>query len=191
MPKMRAKQSGSSLIETLVSVMLGIAFMSGCMYAINHYKMLNKAAREGEILAEGALALDSYLKAHGLSIVNNGTAAGFPSPLQPTVDQLQAAGFLPRFTPARTPFDGTLQFTVRKGAGNDLLGLVCDTQTITNAGDPSPQLAGAVVMAANGAGLRTSVAAPTVLNGPAHAGITSPITGPSVVCAWAYLAKPN
>jgi hypothetical protein len=188
---MKAKQSGTSLVETLVSVVLGIAFMSGTIYAINHATMLNKTAREGELLAEAALGLDAYLKAHGKTIVLNGTAPGFSNPLQPTLDQLKATDFLPRYTPARTPFDGSLQFTVRKGAKNDLLGLVCDTQTITHAGDPSPQLAGAVVKAANGAGLRTSVGSPGVLNGPAHAGIVSPISGPSVVCAWAYLANPT
>ena len=184
------RQSGGSLVETLVAVTLGIAFMSGTMYSFNHYRLMNKAAREGEILAEAALGLDAYLKMHGLSIVKNGVAPGFPAPLAPTAEQLKAADFLPRYTPLRTPFDGTLQFTIRKGARNDLFGLVCDTQAITHAGEPSPQLAGAVLMATGGAGLRTSIATPSVLNGPAHTGVASPIVGPSVVCAWAYLASP-
>lgn len=187
---MRQRQSGGSLVETLVAVTLGIAFMSATMFAFNHYRLMHKAAREGEILAEAALGLDAYLKMHGVSIVKNGTAPGFPTPLQPTAEQLKAADFLPRYTPPKTPFDGTLQFIIRKGARNDLFGLVCDTQSITHAGEPSPQLAGAVVMASGGAGLRTSIATPSVLNGPAHTDVPSPIVGPSVVCAWAYLASP-
>lgn len=187
---MLSKQAGSSLVETAVAVALGIALMSGLMIAVGHVISMSKAARQGEHLAEGAAALDSYLKTHGVSIVTNGTAPGFTNALQPTLAQLKAGTFMPRFVPDVTPFGGTLQFTVRKGPKNDLLGLVCDAQPITHGGVPSPQLAGEVAMAANGAGLRTSIATPTVLNGAGHTGIVSPISGPSIVCAWAHLPNP-
>jgi len=186
---MRLKQSGSSLVEITVSMALGMLCLGAIMAGVSNLIAMSKAAREGEHLAEGVKAMESYLKTNGVSIIVNGTAPGFPSPYQPTTAQLKAGTFLASFVSNTTPFSGTLQFTVRRGPRNDLLGLVCDTQTITQSGQPSPQLA-AEVMAATGTGLRTSIAEPGVLNGPGQAGIISPINGPSIVCAWAYLPSP-
>jgi hypothetical protein len=187
---MRLKQSGSSLVEITVAMALGMLCLGAIMSGVSNLISMSKAAREGSHLAEGVTAMDSYLKTNGASIVVNGTAPGFPNPYQPTAAQLKAGTFLASFISDTTPFGGTLQFTVRRGPRNDLLGLVCDTQTITQSGQPSPQLAAEVVMAANGAGLRTSIAEPGVLNGPGQVGIVSPVNGPSIVCAWAYLPTP-
>lgn len=187
---MRLKQSGSSLVEMTVSMALGMLCLGAIMMGASNLIFMSKAAREGSHLAEGVTAMDSYLRTNGRSIIVNGTAPGFPNPYQPTAAQLKAGNFLSSFVSNATPFDGALQFTVRHGTGNDLLGLVCDTQTITQSGQPSPQLAAEVVMAAKGTGLRTSIAQPGVLNGPGQVGIVSPINGPSIVCAWAYLPAP-
>lgn len=187
---MRFKQSGSTLVEIAVAMALGMLCLGIIMMVVSNIIAMGKAAREGSQLVDGVAALDSYLKTHGVSIVVNGTAPGFPNPYQPTSAQLKAGTFLPGFVADATPFGGTLQFTVRRGPRNDLFGLVCDTQTITQGGQPSPQLASEVVMAANGAGLRTSIANPGELNGPGQSGIVSPINGPSIVCAWAYLPNP-
>lgn len=187
---MFTKQSGSGLVETLVSVALGVVVLGAVMHGLGNVISLNKAAREGEHLAEGAAALDSYLKTHGLSIVKNLAVTGFPVPLQPTMEQLKAGTFMPRFIPDTTPFNGKLQFTIRKGVRNDLFGLACDTQNIMKGSVPAPDLAGAVIVAANGAGVRTSVIGPSLLNGPGQVSIPSPITGPAIVCAWAYLPSP-
>jgi hypothetical protein len=187
---MRLKQSGSSLVEITVSMALGMLCLGAIMAGVSNIIAMSKAAREGAHLAEGVTAMESYLKTHGVSIIVNGTAPGFPNPYQPNSAQLKGNTFLASFVANTTPFGGTLQFTVRRGPRNDLLGLVCDTQTITQSGQPSPQLAAEVLAAAGGTGLRTSIAEPGVLNGPGQAGIISPISGPSIVCAWTYLPSP-
>jgi len=178
------------MIELMIAATAGIFFMSMLMTAISNLAALGKAKREGAQLAAGAAALDSYLKTHGVSIVKNGTAPGFVDPYRPTVTDLKKGFYLPSYVSPTTAFGGALSFVVRKGPRNDLFGLVCDTQNITERGQPSPQLAGEVVMAANGSGLRTSIAGPGTLNGPGFAGVPSPISGPAIVCAWAYLANP-
>lgn len=187
---MRLKQSGSSLVEMSVSMALGMLCLGMVMVGVSNLIAMSKAGREGSHLAEGVTAMASYLKTHGVSIIVNGTAPGFPNPYQPTGAQLKANTFLASFVSDTTPFGGTMQFTVRRGPRNDLFGLVCDTQTITQSGQPSPQLAAEVMMAAGGTGLRTSIAQPGVLNGPGQTGIISPINGPSIVCAWTYLPSP-
>jgi type II secretory pathway pseudopilin PulG len=187
---MFARQAGSSLIELTIAVMAGIMLMSMMMTAISNVVALGKAKREGEQLAAGAAALDSYLRTHGESIARNGTAPGFADPLHPTFEALRGGAYLASFVPSTTPFGGTLSFMVRKGAKSDLLGLVCDTQNINERGLASPYLASEVMMASNGTGLRTSIANPAQLNGPGFTGVASPINGPAIVCAWAYRANP-
>lgn len=187
---MLGRQSGSSMLELMIAVAASIMLMSALMSALANVIALGKAKREGAMLADGAAALDSYLKTQGVLIVNSGIPVGFIDPLNPTYAQLKAGSYLPSFAPPTSAFGGTWTFTIRKGVKNDLFGLVCDTQNITEAGAPSPQLAGEVVMAANGSGLRTSIVGPTTLNGPGFTGIASPINGPAIVCAWAYLANP-
>lgn len=187
---MRARQTGSSLIELTIAVMAGMMFMSMMMTAISNVVALGKAKRAGAQLAAGAAALDSYLKVHGESIARYGTAAGFTDPFAPAIDKLKNGAYLAGYVPAATPFGGELIFVVRKGIKNDLLGLVCGTRDITQRGVASPYLAGEVVMAAQGAGLRTSIANPGQLNGPGFVNIASPVSGPAIVCAWSYRANP-
>lgn len=187
---MRSRQSGSSLIELTIAVMAGMLFMSMLMTAISNVVALGKAKRAGAQLAAGAAALDSYLRIHGESIARYGTATGFADPFAPSAEALKAGAYLAAYVPSSTPFGGNLAFVVRKGIRNDLLGLVCGTRDVTERGVPSPYLAGEVVMAAQGAGLRTSIANPGQLNGPGFVNVASPVNGPAIVCAWAYRANP-
>lgn len=178
------------MIELTIAVMIGMLFMSMMMTAISNVVALGKAKRAGAQLAAGAAALDSYLRVHGESIARYGTASGFTDPFTPTVTALKNGAYLAGYVPSTTPFGGALTFVVRKGTKNDLFGLVCDTQSVMQRGVASPYLAGEVVMAAQGTGLRTSIANPGQLNGPGFANVASPISGPAIVCAWAYRANP-
>lgn len=175
------------MIELLLAVAAGMFFISAMMISVSNAVALGKSKREGAQLALGAKALDSYLSKMGVSIQTNGTAVGFASALNPTAAELKAGFYLPQYLPNTTPFGGTLSFIVRRGPKNDLLGFVCDSQNITERGATSPHLAGEVVSAAGGAGLRTSIANPGELNGAGFTGVASPINGPAIVCAWAYL----
>jgi hypothetical protein len=178
------------MIEMMIAVAAGIFIMSMMMTALSNLTALGKAKREGAQLALGAAAMDAYLKKFGVSIAKNQAVPGFADPLSPDVAVLRNGRYLPSYFPQTTAFGGTLVFRVQKGSKGDLTGLVCDTQNVTERGAPSPALAGEVLMAANGSGLRTSIATPAVLNGPGLTGIASPIIGPAIVCAWAYLANP-
>lgn len=187
----RRKQVGEGLISLILVMALAMASTVIFLDVISRVTSLAKAKREAEQLARGADALQSLLRKHGASIIKTGTASGFANPLKPTFAELKAGLYLPRVMRPITPFNGTLDFTIRRGTKNDLFGLVCDTQSVTERGSPSPQLASEVMMAANGVGLRTSIATPTILSGQAFSGVQSPIAGPAIVCAWAYIGAPT
>lgn len=188
---MRSKQAGSSMVELIVAVTIGMFAMSAFFETISRLTALDKAKREAAQLSYGAAALQSMLKNHGANIIKTGTASGFVNPLKPTFSELKAGRYLPPFAKQTSAFNGSLDFTIRRGAKNDLFGLVCDTQSITERGAPATWLASEVMMAADGLGLRTSIATPTTLSGQAFSGVLSPITGPAVVCAWAYVGAPT
>ncbi|GAB2881269.1 hypothetical protein GCM10027277_58010 [Pseudoduganella ginsengisoli] len=126
------------------------------------------------------------LNKYGKNITTNGTAPGFANALAPSEAELRTAGFLPSFVSTRMPFGGTMIFTVRVGINNTLTGLACGDQSIVDsAGQPNGPIAGQIMHAANGVGLRTTVGTPGLLNGPGFQNIASPVNGPAVVCAWA------
>lgn len=183
------KQSGSALVGLMITVIATGLIMSLVMSAVSGTATLGRAKREGDQLAAAANGLQSYLDTLGASIIQTGTASGFADAYHPTYSELKAKTYLFSFTPPATPFGGTLSFTIIKGAKNDLLGLACDTANVTENGQPSPRLAGEVASAAAG-GLRTSISNPTVLSGANFPSVPSPIAGPAIVCAWAYLANP-
>lgn len=186
---MQVKQGGFSLVGVMVAMASTGLLMSMLMTSTSSVMALHRAGREGQGLTRGAAALHSYLKLHGVAIVTGSGVDGFVDPYRPTMAELKAKTFLPSFMPNITAFGGTFNFTVRRGAQNDLLGLVCDTVSITEGGVVSPQMAGQVIAAAKG-GLRTSIADPNTLNGAAFTSIPSPINGPAIVCAWAYVPNP-
>lgn len=186
---MRVKQGGFSLVGVMIGMAATSLMMSMLMTSTAKVTTLHRAGREGHDLARGAAALQSYLNLYGAAIVTGGGVPGFSDPYHPTMVEMKANTFLPSFTPSITAFGGTLHFTVRRGPKNDLLGLVCDTVNITEGGAASPQLAGEVAAAAKG-GLRTSIADPNTLNGAAFSSIPSPVSGPAIVCAWAYVSNP-
>lgn len=188
---MRTKQSGESLVGLIVALAIGLGATAIFFEFVSRVIALDKAEREAQQLARGAEALQSMLRKHGASIIKTGTASGFVNPLKPTFAELKAGFYLPPVMRPSTPFNGTLDFTIRRGTKNDLFGLVCDTQNITQKGVPSPQLAGEVMMAAGGVGLRTSIATPNLLSGKGHSGVPSPLSGPAIVCAWAYIGAPT
>lgn len=159
--------------------------------ALGRGASIKLASREGARLAAGAAALQAYLNKNGASIVNSGSASGFSDPYNPTFAELKGQAYLPSYVLAATPFGGTLTFRVLKGTQNDLTGLACDTANITEGGQPSAPLASEVMLATGGVGMRTSAAAPAVLNGPGFQSIASPISGAAIVCGRAYLPNPT
>lgn len=182
------------MIELVIAIFIGMCLVAGLMTKVSWLLSMSKAKREGAMLAKGKIALDSYLKNYGVSLATNGTAGSFINPFTPSFQDLKTANFLPTYMPAKTAFDGSWKFYVVKGPKNDLLGFVCDTQTITARGVASPALAGEVMLAAGGAGLRTSIANPGILTGPGYpGGIASPLipSTPVTVCAWSYLPNPT
>lgn len=185
-----AKERGSALIDLIFGGFMSMLLMLIILRAIAAVNVGRTAHREGAHLALGARALQTLLYKQGASIVMNGTAAGFTTPYAPTGTELRAAGYLPKFVRTTTPFGGTLQFTVRRSAANDLLGLACESNSVTKRGAPAPDIAAQVMSASGGTGLMTTTVAPAVLNGPGMPNIASPISGPAVVCAWAYLSNP-
>ena len=185
------QQSGSMLLDLIFGGAIAMMMLAMFFQVSVQVDQGRQAHREGVKLAAGAAGLQTYLAAQGSSIVTSGTASGFMDPYRPRIDELQAAGYLPQFVTASTPFGGALAFSVRRGVNNDLMGLACDSSNLTQGGKPSELLAAKVMAAAGGAGLRTSAAAPSVLNGAAFQNVTSPVAGAAIVCAWSFIPNPS
>ncbi|HYD60572.1 MAG TPA: hypothetical protein VEC35_09470 [Noviherbaspirillum sp.] len=185
------RQSGASLVDLMSAASVAYLMLGLFIWVVGYADFARSANREGQFLAKAAAGLQNYLDARGRQIVVNGTTAGFADPYNPTLAELRAAGFMPPNSLAATPNGGTLVFTVRRGLGNDLLGLVCDNQNIRHRGQPSETKAAYVVAAAGGTGLRTRPANTGTLFGTAfQGGITSPVAGAAIVCAWAAVPNP-
>ena len=184
--KIRRRESGMLLIDLLFGVIIAMGMLlvvAQVNTALNRGRL---AHLHGSRLAAGAAALQAMLDKNAASIATSGTAPGFTNALSPSETDLRNAGYLPSFVPTRLPFGGTMMFTVRVGANKTLIGLACGNQSVVDAGGlAAGPVVGQIMHAANGAGLRTTVGTPGVLNGPAFQNIASPVNGPAVVCAWA------
>lgn len=186
----RAKERGSALIDLIFGGYIGMLLMLMILHAIAAIHVGRLAHLEGARLAAGAKALQSLFNNHGATIVASGMADGFATPYAPTTAELKDAGYMPRYLNVALPFGGTMQFTVRRNAENDLIGLACDSKSFTKAGQAAPDIAAKVMAASSGLGLMTSAAGPATLNGAVITNVVSPISGPAVVCAWAFLPDP-
>lgn len=188
---MRMKnQRGSALVDLIIGVsltMMMLAWLAKLSVGFNESRM---ADRQGTRLAAGANALQNLFNKHGATIASSGIVPGFSNIYAPTAEELRATSFLPTFVGTSMPFGGNMTFVVRKGANNDLMGIVCGDTSIALRGEPAPHIAGVVVASTGGSGMRTSIAVPSELNGTTFQGIVSPVTGPAVVCAWAFLPNP-
>lgn len=189
-PRINA-QKGFALVDLMLGTAVSLVMMMGILRATAMVGEGRNAHREGDRLSQGAAALQYLFNNAGSSIITSGSAVGFANVYTPTVNELKAAGYLPQYWNPTLPFGGTAQFTVQRGVGNDLLGLVCDTSSMVRHGVVAPDLAAKVVKASQGTGVMTSQINPGKLNGPGMLNITSPINGPAVVCAWAYLPSPS
>lgn len=184
--KIVRRESGMMLLDLLFGVIVAMGMLlvvAQISSALNRGRL---AHLQGSRLAAGAAALQVMLNKYGASIATKGAAPGFANAMSPSEADLRAAGFLPSFVPTRMPFGGFMTFTVRVGANKTLIGLACGNQSIVDAaGNPAGPIAGQIMHAANGVGLRTTSGTPGVLNGPGFQNLASPINGPAVVCAWA------
>lgn len=179
------------LIDLVIGAFIGMLMLGAYLKVAVAVNEGRSAHREGARLAAGAAALRAYLQQRGATLISSNTASGFSKPFEPSETELKNAGFMPRYATTRMPSGGTMRFAVRRGTNNDLLGLACDDTPITRAGQPAPDLAAKMMSAAEGTGLMTSIASPTVLNGPGMAGVASPVAGAAMVCAWAFLPNPT
>lgn len=179
------------LIDLVIGAFIAMMMLGAYLQVATRVSEGRTAHREGARLAAGAAALHEYLLRRGAGIILNGTAAGFATPYAPSEANLKDAGFMPRYLSMITPYGGTMQFVVRRGIKNDLLGLACDSAAITRAGQPAPDIAAKVVAASEGTGMMTSIVNPGVLNGPGMSNVASPINGAAIVCAWAFLPNPG
>lgn len=186
-----SKQRGIGLVDLMLGAAISLVMMLMILHAAVQIGEGRNAHREGERLNQGAAALQSLLEQSGASIINSGSAAGFANVYAPTASELKAAGYLPQYWNPAMPFGGNAQFTVRRGLSNDLLGLVCDSNSLVRRGVAAPDLAAKIVKASQGRGIMTSVVNPSQMNGPGMLNVTAPISGPAIVCAWAYLPSPN
>jgi hypothetical protein len=179
------------LLDLIIGAAVAIMIMSVLIQASTQIAIGHRVHREGYKLAVSSTALQNYLNAKGELIINTGSASGFANAYSPQLEELQAAGYMPTFITARTPFGGTLTFIVRRGVQNDLMALACDNQNVTYGSQASEYIAAKVVSAAGGNGLKTNSSSPTILNGPSFTGIVSPISGDAIVCTWAFLPRPS
>lgn len=181
------KQGGAMVIDLII----GCAFAMGMLLVIASINLeLNRgrlAHLQGSRLAAGAAALEALFEKHGATIAATGSAPGFSSATSPSETDLRNNGFLPSFVSTQMPFGGTMTFHVRIGANRDLLGLACGNTSVVTGNIPGGRVAGQIMHAANGLGLRTSIGTPGILNGPGFQNIPSPINGPAIVCAWTAL----
>ncbi|MCU6502315.1 hypothetical protein LPN04_31420 [Rugamonas sp. A1-17] len=187
----RTRMSGFGLIDLMLGTAVSLMMMLFILHAVNQISVGRNVHREGDRLSRGAAALQAMINNLGSSIVSSGSAAGFANAYTPTEAELKAAGYMPKYLSTTLPFGGVMQFTVQRGPNNDLLGLACDSQSVTMSGKIAPDVAAKIVKATHGAGVMTSQSNPTVMNGPGMLNVASPISGPAVVCAWAYLPNPN
>ena len=178
------------LIDLVIGAFIAMMMLGAYLQVATKVSEGRTAHREGARLAAGAAALQEYLIQRGASLVNSGTAAGFTTPFAPAAADLKKAGFMPLYLNMTTPYGGNMQFVVRRGIKNDLLGLACDSAPITRAGQPAPDLAARIVAASDGTGMMTSIVNPAVLNGPGMSNVASPIAAAAIVCAWAFLPNP-
>lgn len=185
---MLKKQGGTMVMD----LMLGCALAMGLILALGQItvelKKGREAHRQGTRLSAGAAALESMLEKHASTLATSGSAPGFINALSPTAAELRDNGFLPSFVSTQMPFGGTMKFTVRVGANKDLLGLACGDTSVLTLGQPGSRIAGQIMHAAEGRGLRTTAATPGMLSGPGFQDIPSPINGAAIVCAWAALS---
>lgn len=179
------------LIDLVIGAFIGMLMLGAYLKVAVAVDAGRRTHREGARLAAGAAALREYLQQRGVSLITSGTAAGFINPFEPSEANLKDAGFMPRYVGTRMPYGGTMTFSVRRSARNDLLGLACDDTPITRAGQPAPDLAAKIMAASEGTGLMTSIANPGVLNGPGMANVASPVAAAAIVCAWAFLPNPT
>lgn len=186
--KIPRRENGMMLLDLLFGVIVAMGMLliiAQVNTALNRGRM---AHLQGSRLAAGAAALQVMLNKYGTTIATSGTAPGFANALSPSEAELRNAGFLPSFVSTSMPFGGTMIFTVRVGTNKALTGLACGNQSIVDAaGQPAGNIAGQIMHAANGFGLRTTIGTPGTLNGPGFQNIASPINGAAVVCAWSAL----
>lgn len=187
----RTRVNGFGLIDLILGTAVSLLMMLFILQAVTQISVGRNVHREGDRLARGAAALQAMVNNLGASIVNSGSAAGFANAYAPTEGELKTAGFMPKYLSTTLPFGGVMQFTIQRGPNNDLLGLACDSKSVTMSGKIAPDVAVKIVKATHGAGVMTSQGNPTIMNGPGMLNVASPISGPAVVCAWAYLPNPN
>lgn len=184
------QHKGFGLIDLMLGMAVSMLMLLLVVRAVNQIGEGRTAQRQGDRLYQGAIALQTYIERSGLSIIGSGSVAGFSNAYAPSIAELKNAGYLPPFWSPNLPFGGIAQFSVRRGPNNDLLGLVCDTSSLTRSGAVAPDLAAKIAKAAHGRGLMTSQAAPTILNGPGMTNVQAPLNAPAIACAWAYLPAP-
>jgi hypothetical protein len=175
------------IIDLIIGCALAMVMLLVIASVSSELERGRKAHLQGSRLAAGAAALEAMLEKHGASIAATGSAPGFTSATSPSEADLRSNGFLPSFVSTQMPLGGTMTFFVRVGANKDLLGLACGNRSVITMGEPGSRVAGQIMHAANGLGLRTNVGTPGILNGPGFQGIASPINGPAIICAWAAL----
>lgn len=175
----------------VMDLMLGCALAMGLLLAFGEITVLldkgREAHRQGSRLSAGAAALEAMLEKHALTLATSGSAPGFVNALSPTAAELRDNGFLPSFVSTEMPFGGVMRFTIRVGANRGLFGLACGDTSVLTMGQPGSSVAGQIMHAANGRGLRTTAALPGILSGPSFQDTPSPFNGPAIVCAWAAL----
>lgn len=184
-------QRGAAIVDLIIGVgitLMMLVWMAQLSVAFNESR---KADRQGTRLAAGANALQDLFNKHGATIASAGVVPGFANIYAPTAIELRTASFLPTFVGTSMPYGGNMSFVVRKGANNDLLGIVCGDGNITKHDQPAPHLAGLIERFIGGNGLRTSIAFPSQLSGVAFQDIVSPVSGSAIVCAWAFLPNPT
>lgn len=186
---MMKKQRGAMLIDLLFGCALAMGLILAFGEVVVQLQKGRDAHRQGARLSAGAAALEAMLDKHAATLAASGSAPGFANALAPTEAELRNAGFLPAFVSTQMPFGGVMTFAVRVGTNKDLLGLACGSTSVQTMGQPGSRVAGQIMHAANGRGLRTTAATPGRLSGPGFQDIPSPINGAAIVCAWSALGQ--
>lgn len=188
----KRRESGSLTIDVLIACAIGMMMMSVLNVMASRIKQGRVIQITADRLAVGAKSLQAYLNSQGTSIITTGSAPGFVNALTPTPAELTAKNFAPAYLNTMLPLNGgAMTFIIYRRANLDLVGLACNNKNLYLHGIPDAQLTTKVVAATGGNGMRTSIAAPGILNGIGLKNVNSPITGPSIVCAYAYYSNPT
>lgn len=187
---MRHSQDGLTTIDLIFGLALGMMLLVGMLHVQTAFRDSHTAYLQGQRLVAGRDALQRLLEDQGSSIVTTGTAIGIGDAWSPSEIDLRTKQYLPTYANTQMPHGGVIRFYVRKGANNQLMGLACDSVDVMRNGQPDTSMASLVMTYTDGFGLRTNMANQTVLNGQAYQGILSPIAGPAIVCAWAFISNP-